>query len=475
MAKPDISAFYDETKKLIAKAVGKPKMKIFEIGDKGEFPYTFLTNNNRFFSETYDFINRDLVSDPGTDYMAFADPLINRYSTYYSQLGWKLSDADDEQMKKVLEKSQEASGTLVVEYERLYGEITVEQLKEAKRVNKHDYIIDVVLRQWTGGKKFKFEEDTLDNLEEYLPEMPDSGKKLLPLISKAMKPYLAVAGLVNSQLAAEDVMGDIRNNINNPKKDKESIAVEGDKPEADPKRRPGFKITPTIPKTIDDRLKDPGSSKATVTMNFSNFSEGKADLKVGNHAVGAIQLANILTFSGSSGHSYSLEKMNTSSEDCSVSLTYRGLTVVYIEQVKYKSDLRSGWFDLAPLEQALRYGPDHDKTGYILTPYPDDKGINALEYLVISCFPSLKVSYQSGSASSVLEELKSSDSISVSLFGIPLGAAGYSYNEKNFNSHGEGKGFEISFETPMEVTGNTLDRRAHVIGGGVRSIHPIIK
>ncbi|MGY0460082.1 hypothetical protein ACW14Y_07435 [Kitasatospora sp. cg17-2] len=464
---PAIDTFYEKAGKLVADALEKQDMQPIQIGSGGEFPYSYETPDVNFYLKTWEFLNRNLEEVKGADRLAFGEPLTNQYLKYYNLLGYQLSAEDNEKLNAAKEKAQEVSSELVKEYERLYGKITPEMMTKAEVANKQDYILDYKVNSWAKNGRFVLSSETLDNLGDFLPKMPSSARVLLPLIGKALQPFLAVAGLVNRIYQSDSEIGNVKKNAEHPNEANNGVITEDDQKRT--AYHAGIDVEPG-PKQIDSRLK--GDNKVSVHLSFSKFEEKEADLQIEGQAGGRVNLFSVLTISAESGTSYSLHELNTSFEECSVTLTYGGPTAVYIKPRPYQMDNDTGWFYLAPIKDAIENGPDPTKSGFVMTPYPSDGGIKVLEYLVISRFPSFRISYSRGSTTETLEKLHSESSVSVSLFGIPLGSAGYEYKSTSLDKRSEDEGFDIVFETPMDVTGNILDRRAHVIGGGITSLTP---
>ncbi|MEE1822085.1 hypothetical protein PUR61_07750 [Streptomyces sp. BE20] len=337
-------------------------------------------------------------------------------------------------------------------------------MRRARVEEKVEYILVDRLNAWSESGTFELDQAVLDNLESHLPKLPKVSKVLVDPLGKVLKHYLPVKALMNGRTRALGLRDILLRNTGHPEEGNGGICVETATGETS--YRAGYGIEP-IPEKIRESVRA-GTKQVHVKFDLTHPKGDYADLSINGQKVGNVPVVAILAITGDSA-GVSLGQFNTTPADCTMEIAFKGLTTVYCKPLAYQADSHQGWFYLDPLKDALRDGPVSTKTGSTLDPLPQDDGINALQELAISRFPSIAVSYTSGAASQIVEDLRSEPTVGVNLFGTPIGAAGYSYKVTSFVDHGSNKGFDIVFEAPFEV-GSLLDRQAHVLAGVVKSL-----
>ncbi|WP_175411558.1 hypothetical protein [Streptomyces sp. TRM64462] len=451
--------------------LGKPDLLPVNVGGSGYFPYWHRTENNYLYLRTWEYINQNVTEGPdkGDDngFMEFGDPLANDYVGYLDALGYRMSDEDKRRMREAQEQVKETGTELVRAYEGIYREITQQQMETAHVDTKIDYIASYKLvHEWAGQKGLQLDRKVLQDLERHLPDCPASAKPLIPIIARYLTGLLPVSGLINTGFAKESLLSNLRYNTKNPSKDNGGVLTEDDK--LNQAYHVGFTVNDE-PAAIHEALQ--ADKGFTVRMDFSNFQETTVDLKIEGQAGGSVSVLGVIGIEAEGSVNYSLHELNSQRVDCTVEVEYKGVTAVHMKPTPYSQDTQAGWYESAPIVDALKNGKNPQDSGWVLSPYPS-AGLGVLQCLAVSRFPSIKIKYESGSMSKKTEELRHQASVGISLFGIRLGGGGYDYKCTKVEEHGENQGFTIEFQTPTTITGNPLDRRAYVIACGVDEFRP---
>jgi len=462
-----LSTFYQTIVKQAQKALGGALGNIqpvpIEIASQGGFPYNYLDENTNFNYNTWLFLNSVMRAGEHGG-VVFGEPLSNAYLALITALSYKYSTADETTLKENLIRSGEDATKVVQVYEQKYGEITDAQLKAAGQDTKLDYIIAYKLQQWAGkNAPLELTNDNIADLTDVLPALPLSAQPLLDPISTYLGDLVGVLGLLNSRGFASYLLTHLKENTLKP------TTGNGGKSTSNHEMHVAFTIKEEMER-IATALKNT-ANQFTVTFHVSDYTESSMTVSVSGSGSGVIPIGDFLGISVGGGASYDMHSLNTHGDALDVTLTYTGVNLVNFGPVLYQVDSKTGWFDPQPLREAVA---DHQKdvSGFQLSPWPStyDFGqggnFGYLNALIISAYPTVKISYANGSSSDYESMIKENASVGVSLFGIRLGGVQQSFSQGKVEQHGKGEGFDVTL-APNPPSGTTLNQTAYVIGGSV--------
>lgn len=465
---PVQSAFYtqlqQQAQEQIGQALGNITPVPVEIGAQGQFPYFFRDPNNNFNIATWTFLNSTVV--PGqAGGVQLGPSFSNAYGTLVGQLSWSLSSADQAQLNAANIKSQQQMSTVITQYEDAYGPITQAQLAAAKVTQKIDYIVSYQLNQWAGpNAPLLLTADRIRNLTGLLPALPPSAQPLIGPISQYLQVMVSVLGLINAGGNASTVLYDLYNNTITPSAGNGGIQT------SDGATHVGFTMSPRDPAQIQSALSNTGSA-VTITFHASDYNVDSTSLSVDGGGGGVIPIAEFIGIDIGGGATYNMHDLNTSGDSFDVTMTFTGVNLVNVTPVQYQIDTRAGWYDPAPIADAVA-NHGQDVSGYQLSPWPanidfsDGGDFGLLTGLIISSMPTITINYEGGSATDAATAITEQASLGISLFGFRLGGVDQSYSHSTIDQHSTGGGFTVTF-TPPPPSGNAMSQLAYVMAATV--------
>jgi hypothetical protein len=173
-----------------------------------------------------------------------------------------------------------------------------------------------------------------------------------------------------------------------------------------------------------------------------------------------------------------MSKVQGTSTDASVTITYAGYSIVPMEPAAWQQATNVGFYYPDVIAQAVANG-SQDVTGFkFLNPSPYNLGsvasggnFGVLTNLLIANYPTITITYQNADFSSFEQAWSEKVSGDLTLFGFiklgsfAQGAYGSSYAQSSDNST-----FTVSFSASPQVTSvPQLQQTAYVIGGAVEN------
>ncbi|MFG3229273.1 hypothetical protein ACGF07_31430 [Kitasatospora sp. NPDC048194] len=431
------------------------------VSSIGFFPYHYLVEND-FYYPSWRYINHTVEPSKKSKRLEFGDPLSERFEDYVNRLCYELSDTEAQTLEDCQKDLADTGDKLISLYEQTFKKITSSKLEDAGVETKIDYIASYKLMQWAGDE-LKLDGDVLKDLWSYLKEAPQSAKPLVPLLTQYLNGLLPVAGLINTLNAATWKLGKVRRNLDKPGEENGGLYAQDE----DGKYWvPRFTVDKK-PDTIHEELGNSGN-KVTITAKFTDFNGSKSSLQVEGQAGGTVSLPSLFSVSAKGSAKYSLHQLNSQASSCEMAVEYSGFTTVTFSPSDFVSG--RGWFTTAEIKDAVNYGDNDSVSGWVLKPYPRDGGITYPSYLAISQFPTIRVTYTSGSLSTKVQKWQTGTKVEVRLLGIPLAETSHDYQVTKIESHGENQGFTLTLGPTLHDDLLKQDRRAFVIGAGVKKI-----
>ncbi|MFE7563447.1 hypothetical protein [Kitasatospora sp. NPDC057500] len=437
-------------------------------GSVGNFPYEYESPSNYFTLHTWEYLDH-LVANRATEHVPTAPselvgPLTSSYYAWIEALAYELSTADEKALVEARLSAQEAGISMVKSYEGVYGEVTSQQMGNAQVDTKVDYIAGYKLVQWAGEKGLRLSGEVLQNLRDHLPYAPPSADQVIPAIVDYLRALKPVWNLMEAGCRADAARHAILKNLTAPSSTNGGQQVEDDKKKT--VYKPALKITTPVQTIRDNLASDNGFA---ISSTFKDFSERQAEFWVKGEGGGTVNVFNVLSISPQGKASYSVTSLNTEARECTVDVTYKGVTGVAVEPAPYRATDATGWFATDQIHDALVNG-EKDTSGWVLRPYPAAGEVSWIKYLVLSAFPTIKITYREGKQQEEVKAWSVGTKVDISLFGIPLGSIGSGYKVTEKTGSSQEEGFTITFGPAPEHITTIYDRRAYVIGAGVGTI-----
>lgn len=455
----------------------KATLTPIEAGTQVGFPWFWQDSNDNFNLGTFNYVSSRVV--PGQHgAVTLADPFVDAYDDVLNVLSWKPSAGDQQLLNQAQLQAAVQAGAAVSGYEQTFGAITSDQLSTAQKVlgyppQKLDFVIGYVAGYLWSGKSASGAEPlslatmaSARHLDQLLPNTPPSGAPVVTAISA----YLAVT---NAILSLEDasshamwlrgrLMADTETPAAPPNGNGGMNTIDDDGNTA---VKVGYSIG-IAPDDISSSLS--GGSSLSISMTASQDSASDLQVSIDGQAAGVVPIDFIDIGLDATAH-YSLFQANGSGASASVEMTFPGLTVVPIQPAEWQEDTQTGWFDPTVIAEAV--ANTTGGTGWTFHPAPGyDFSVGGtfgmLATLVVSQYPTITITYTQGDRSDFAQAFSQAASVSVSLFGIPLGGASESSYSANVSSQSTDGSFTLTLVPPTQ-SGDSLTQTAYVVAGVV--------
>ncbi|QSJ18879.1 hypothetical protein JYQ62_09065 [Nostoc sp. UHCC 0702] len=466
------------------KDILKSQLYPIQFPSQGDFHWYYQNINNVFNESTFDYISaRILPGDvPGTAKLSPAGGFPNAYDQVITSIVYKLNDSDQAKLSKAQTNAQAQAQTVVSNYQTTFGLITNDQLAEVKDygiVTKLDYVIVISMGwKWSGRKAANKPPLTYQQmaqarkLGDLLPDAPPSADQVISDVSKylnMMRPVNALLDLVSEN---SWIIGQLQTNTKNPNSSNGGIkTLDPTSGEVLKEFQVGYKIS----KALSDILNDLNSDRTiTLSMTTSQASGGSINVKIEGKA--GFTVSSWLQFTTTAGDSYDMSKVQGTSTDASITLNWKGYSVVPMAPTAWQQATNIGWFYPDPIAQAVK-NDTKDVSGFIFTnspaynlkPFKEGGDFGFLTNLVISNYPTISIRYNNANFSEFKQSWQENVTGNLKLFGFielgsfSQGAYGSSYQQGANNST-----FTVTFSASQEVlTIPDLQKTAYVIGGAL--------
>ncbi len=170
---------------------------------QGDFKWNWQNANQMFNDDTYQYVNARVLPGkvPGTVALSPGGGFANAYDAVLSDIVYSLSTADLGRLSAAQSNASVQAGTVVKDYQNLYGEITSAQMTSAGVQTKQDYVISYVLGSlWSGQTPPLTYSDmaAARNLRDKLPKAPAGGDQVITDVAE----YLADGRKITSSATA---------------------------------------------------------------------------------------------------------------------------------------------------------------------------------------------------------------------------------------------------------------------------------
>jgi hypothetical protein len=311
------------------------------------------------------------------------------------------------------------------------------------------------------------------NLKALLPDAPASADQVITDVTVYLNLMQPVNGFSDQLQNGAWTLGSLKNNTMYPSEANGGIKTfDPNTGEVSKDYNDGWAINSSVA-SINNDLQNTGRT-IVIGMTTSQASGSSMTVHVDSQA--GFTVGSWLQFSTEVGATYDMSKVQGTSTDCSVTMTYAGYSVVPAAAAAWQQATNHGFYYPDPVSQAVGNG-SKDVTGfkflntppYNLGPMLSGGNFGLLTNLLISNYPTIKITYSNANFSSFKQAWSEKVSGNLSLFGFiklgsfSQGAYGSSYAQGSDNST-----FSVTFSASPEVTGVPQNlRQAYVIGGCV--------
>ncbi|MCC5624303.1 hypothetical protein [Nostoc sp. CHAB 5715] len=276
---------------------------------------------------------------------------------------------------------------IVSEYQRIFGEITVEDLKKAQNrlgdqavLTKIDYVISYVFgSQWSGRQEkeklpltYK-EMANAQNIKDLLPKMPVSGEPIVMELSS----YLALMESVNL-LQSEIQMGNwiVRQMINNTSHPtRQNGGMQTVNPNTGAVSQT-FQVGYSISRSLASIENDLNNKQQIIKVDIKTSEKSSTEAIASIAGLSSFSVGSVLRFSQENSFDDNMQMVQGSSKDSLIEIKYPGYTMVPIEPLAWQQATNIGWYYEDPIAEAYKNGTQ-DVTGFKFV-LPPNYNLNSL-------------------------------------------------------------------------------------------------
>lgn len=465
-------------------SLGNITVTPINIGGAGNFNW-FWEKEDNFNLNTYNYLNR-VVNPIQNGAMVLGAPasFINDYVSVIQDINFSLSSDDQNKLNQADTNAAVLINSLVSIYEQTYGPITPDEMKSASDDSgldietKLDYVVNYKAGYlWSCAKAEKkrilnlVEMESASNLTQLLSCAPASAQPIIGAIANYLNAISEVIPFKDAISNANHTLFALKNNATNPTTSNGGMTTVADDGFKD--IRVGFIINQDE-SSIKNALNNQ-KNQVVLTMSVKKFNSTTVNVNVDNQG-GVVVPIDFVELIASGSSKFNLYSFKGAGETVNVELIFTGVNLVTMSPVAYEIDTNSGWYDPQPIQDAVANG-NKDVTGYKFSVKPSfdfSQGGNfgLLNALVISNYPTVKITYTSGNFSDFQESFLQESHWDIKLFGLfKIGSFSESLYQSSEIIKGENGSFSITFTPDKEVLAiPDLDKMAYVIGG--QATHP---
>lgn len=474
------------------KDILKSPLHSLEFPAQGDFKWNWQNLNQDFNKGTYDYISA-LVrpgTEPGTAALSSPGSFANSYDQVLHDIAYTLSSADQATVTRAQSNASTQGQTIVSDFQTTFGPITDADIQQAQQSlgrwqvqNKLDYIINYVAGdQWSGATPpLTYQQmSQARDLRELLPKAPMSADQVITDIGVYLNLMEPANVLLSNRQNGSWTLQQLLTNTEKPTAGNGGIEV------FDPnngQRLPGFWNGYQIAASVAAITNDLQSSRSIdLSMTTSQASGGQISVSIDGQA--GFSVGSWLLFDTNLGGHYDMSKVEGTSTNCSVSMSFKGYSLIPIAATAWQQANNIGWFNSEPIRQAVANWDAgtqkaKDATGFTFVTQPPftmgsfDQGGNfgLMTSLLISNYPTITIVYRNANFSEFREHWNQHVSGNLTLFGfIKLGSFSQGAYGSSYAQGADNSTFTVSFSASPEVVSVPQNMKtAYAIGCAVNN------
>ncbi|MBU2896826.1 hypothetical protein [Vibrio hepatarius] len=441
---------------------------------QGGFLYNWQNLNNLFNQGTYDLMSGNVAPGniEGAAELGSSGSFAVDYVQVLSGIAYALNEADTAKLNKVQGDAQAQQATIVQDFQTTYGNITEDQLAEAKSVvgqwgvsTKYDYIISYVLgTQWSGTAAanrapLTYEQmSTARNLKDLLPQRPGSSDQVINDVAIYLNMTQSVNALQTQSQNGSWVVAQALRNTQNPSEANGGMEtfnpVDGS---VETKLRTKFQIN----KSMADIQNDLNNEQRVIEFNLTTSEASGSSMNVSVNGSAGISVGSWLKFSVGTSASYDMSTFEGCSRDAEVTVQYKGYSIVPMSPLAWQQDINTGWYNGDIIRQAVE-NQGKDVSGFKFassTPPPfnfdslkEGGNFGLINNVIISNYPTITIKYKNADFNSFKQAWSTKTSGNMSLFGlISLGSFSAGASSSHYEQGASNSEFTLTFAPSEEL------------------------
>jgi hypothetical protein len=454
---------------------------------QGDFNWSY-TNGNNLNGATYSYISGAVTQsnvDPNLYQLGASTSFPNAYQQLLNQILFQFSTADQVRLQSSITQSSTQAASVVSAFNATYGAPTAADYAAANACpaisaypplgpnNEIDFITLYAMGyMWAGkpaqGLTLKVMQ-AAPNLSNLLPSAPASASGVIMAVTAYLNALGAGAQLQDEQSNANWTLAQLKGNVGNPGATNGGIQVYNNTASQPPGSYAlGYSLSPSTA-SILQQLQNPGS---VASFSFSAQTTSQSEYNVSFQGSAGMSFGGfLLGYSAGTSVQGDIASVQGAGSSMSIEASYPGLTPISVAAQGWNGasfespgGQTTGWWYEAVLAQALQNfnAGAGAQTGFtfgskpsVPIGAPDTTGYAST--LVVSGYPTIKVTFSNGSYSSFSQWLKTQTRMSISLFGcIPLGSASVNTYSASATQGSSNSSFTLTL-TPPAPGGVTID------------------
>ncbi|MCC5621824.1 hypothetical protein, partial [Nostoc sp. CHAB 5715] len=346
-----------------------------QFPSQGDFFWYYQNPSQVFNQSTFDYISANISPGdvPGTAKLSGSGGFPNAYTQVISSIAFTLSKNDQAALNKAQSDAATQGATIVTDFQTSYGQITDAQLQDAATKygqyivgNKVDYIINVVLGgQWSGNQAankppLPYQQMVnARNLQDLLPYSPPGADQVISDVSIYLNLMKPVIGLQTQIQQGSWIIAQLQGNTKTPSDSNGGIkTVNANTGAVSPNLQVGYSIS-----KAQTAIQNDLDSNNTISFGMTTSQASGGSVSVSIEGQAGFSVGSWLTFTTTAGGSYDMSKAQGTSTDASITLTWKGYSVVPITPTAWQQATNVGWYYTDPIAQAVNNGTQ-DVTGF---------------------------------------------------------------------------------------------------------------
>ena len=461
---------YEEIQKAaapVATALNMPNMIPIDEGSLGDLPW-FWQNGTNFNNKTYSWLNKVFAYNPDGYVTTNGEDFTTDFFNVLLSTAYVLNAADAGALNAANLANAAVVNTVISDWTTTQGAIPPTNNTQALQLN---YIMTQVLTWGDAGLTLGQLRNSTNPMS-LLPNIPLGADQLVSDLMTYLANTSSVANIQAAVLSFNNQLAQTRKNISPAP----ATVSNGWMQTSDDKGNllivPQVDIQESTGNIQNNLLPKQGTGK-TFSASFSaaQGSSNTVDLSVqgGGSAFGDIGF--FIGIFGSASAKLNIFSADSSQKSVDVELTFNGATTVTPQPDAYDITSGKGWFNPAPIKDAVNYDPN--VSGYKFTPAPAYKfgtkgDFGYLSRLMISQQPVMTLKYNTSNYEAYQKTFEQHTSWGISFLGIPLGGGSESYYSSQTSYDASSQTVTVTM-TPVGITTpiTPTDQLAYVVGGEV--------
>ena len=209
-----------------------------------------------------------------------------------------------------------------------------------------------------------------------------------------------------------------------------------------------------------------------VSMNMNKVDSHTAKLSVGGGLGFNVPILDVMTFGLKGGVKYDTFSVDTTTTDCTIEVSFDGVTTFTPQPLAYNISQNYGWWDPSVIKDALNHVAGTSGYTFGATPPPYnfkvDGDFGFIKNLLISNPPTITITYNNADYNSISKALAGTASTQLDFLGLGFVKASGSYYKSDVQKTSAGTGVVITMAPDLTVAPVApLLQDAYVIGADI--------